>query len=106
MTSALLALVLVTTPDSAFHFTAGLSAGLGAHTLSSAYAPKYTLALSLSAVVLTAGGKELFDLATGLGTPDHKDFLWSVAGGLVGIGVSIVLQHVFMSLSSLAAEPK
>lgn len=102
MTSVMLAVLLTTSAvqtDAAFHFTAGLSAGTGAHTLATAYAPQHSLLLSLSAVVLTAGGKEMFDLAHGLaggpGTADPRDFFYSVAGGLVGIGVSIVLQFIF-----------
>jgi len=39
--------------------------------------------LSLIIVLILGGLKELYDYYTKTGTPDYKDFLWTVFGGLV-----------------------
>jgi uncharacterized protein YfiM (DUF2279 family) len=44
--------------------------------------------VGLGTVVVVGGAKELIDL-TGWGDPSVKDFAADVAGGLVGVGISV-----------------
>jgi hypothetical protein len=43
----------------------------------------FTPLLSIIIVLIIGALKELYDYHTKTGTPDYKDFLWTVFGGLV-----------------------
>lgn len=76
-------------PDKALHF--GVSAGIsaGSYAASAAlFASRGHALLAAGGVTLAAGAaKEALDLA-GFGTPSWKDFVWDVAGTLVGLGLA------------------
>jgi putative lipoprotein len=46
--------------------------------------------LGLGAAILVGAGKEGWD-AMGHGDPSWKDFTWDVAGALVGVGLSLLV---------------
>lgn len=45
----------------------------------------FSVSFSVVAILIAAAGKEIFDLITKKGTPDVKDFLATLFGGLLGI---------------------
>lgn len=60
-------------------------------------APRPSRALTgLGAAVVVGAGKELWDMR-GAGDPSWRDFSWDVAGGLVGVGLSYVLDLAISS---------
>lgn len=50
--------------------------------------------LSILLVAVAGAAKELFDKITGRGTPEIADFLFTLAGGLIGAGVCSLLALV------------
>lgn len=44
----------------------------------------------MGAVVLVGGAKEFWDMSN-RGDPSFRDFAWDVGGGLVGVGVSLLV---------------
>lgn len=85
-----------TSPDKAFHAVVGFSIGAGVHALSSAYLPRANpFLVSSSAGLVLGGGKELFDLVTGRGTPSWRDFTVTVLGDFAGQLFSWAVQSMF-----------
>jgi putative lipoprotein len=77
--------------DKAIHFA--LSAGIasGGYALAGLWRPSgeaQRLVVGGSAALAVGVAKELFDLATGLGTPSWKDLAWDAAGTAAGLAVA------------------
>ncbi|MFP6685702.1 MAG: hypothetical protein VB934_13360 [Polyangiaceae bacterium] len=77
-------------PDKALHFGGGLFIGGGGYGLGAVATQDRFLraGMGLGLAIAIAAAKEGLD-AAGLGQPSAKDFTWSVAGGLVGVGIGL-----------------
>ena len=68
---------MVTIPhDKALHFIAGVLLFAVGHFIS--------IPVGLFLAFAYAAGKEIYDLASGKGTPEWMDFVYTAAGGIVG----------------------
>lgn len=77
--------------DKALHFAVSAGIASGSYGLAGLWRPSseaLRLVVGGSAALAAGAAKELWDLATGLGTPSWKDFTWDVAGTAVGLAVA------------------
>jgi uncharacterized protein YfiM (DUF2279 family) len=83
-------------PDKAGHFLVGFSIGAGTHAAASLWLPRVNpILISTGTGVMIAGGKELFDLITGHGSPSWRDFAVTFVGDLAGQIFSWAVQGMF-----------
>lgn len=76
--------------DKQLHYSAGVMVGYPTAVFSYYYTENTakTFAWTMGTTILVGGGKELiYDKWMNKGTPDVKDFLWTVGGGLTGFGI-------------------
>lgn len=66
-------------PDKAQHLLAGAAIAVSVKSLGG------DASMALAASTVAGAVKELVDM-TGYGTPDARDFIWTVVGGLVVVG--------------------
>lgn len=93
--------------DKALHFGVSATlAGAGYATASLAMDEPWHRATAASAFTLSVGAaKELYD-ATGAGDPSLRDFTWNLIGCAVGIGVSLLIDHLLSSEPEPAGHPR
>lgn len=54
----------------------------------------FSVSLAVVAILIGAAGKEVYDLITKKGTPEVKDFLATLFGGLLGIVILLLFGFI------------
>ena len=54
----------------------------------------FNVSLGVVAILVGAAGKEIFDMITGKGTPNVKDFISTIFGGLLGIVTLLLFGYI------------
>lgn len=83
------------TPDKWKHFWVGIAMGLVLQALGWWLLPLSVLAISIIVLIIIIAisyGFELFSKITGLGRYDIMDAVFSVVGGLIGMGIILIFQ--------------
>jgi len=74
--------------DKQDHLLAGTLIGFSMSSITINSKPEISLAWSLGTTVVIGGGKELiYDKALRMGTPEWKDFGWTMMGSVAGFGI-------------------
>jgi len=96
-------------PDKPVHFAVSAGIASGSYALAGLLpgsSEGLRLVVGGSAALAAGAAKELFDLATGLGTPSWKDFTWDAAGTAVGLAVTWAVDRWVVQPLLLALQPR